>query len=101
MSAPPKAATAEYGQYVVDYEDCRVCHGEDLTGGTNPVSPHGPNVRVVRGWTAEQFVSTIRTGKDPGGHMLSTVMPWQDFARLDDVELQAICAYLHVLGTAQ
>lgn len=97
ITAPAKAVTADYGKYVVDFEDCRVCHGEDLTGGTSPVSPHGPSLRVVLGWTQDQFVSTIRTGKDPGGHMLSEVMPWKDFGRLDDVELGAVYAYLKSL----
>lgn len=97
ITAPPKAATADYGKYVVDYQDCRICHGEDLTGGTNPNFPKGPNLRVVLGWTQDQFVTTIRTGKDPGGHELSTVMPWKEFAQMDDVELGAVYAYLKSL----
>ncbi len=87
--------------YLVDYEACRLCHGEALTGGTNPVTPPGPSLRVVKGWTADQFVSTMRTGKDPTGHVLSNLMPSQDIARLDDVELQAVYAYLSGLGAAQ
>jgi mono/diheme cytochrome c family protein len=97
VAAIPEAATPAYGKYVVDYEDCRLCHGEDLTGGTNPNFPKGPNLRVVLGWTQDQLVATLRTGKDPGGHMLSDVMPWKDFARLDDVELGAVYAYLKSL----
>ena len=97
VSAPPKAVTADYGKYVVDYEDCRFCHGVDLTGGTNPNYPKGPSLRVVLGWTQDQFVATLRTGKDPGGHALSDAMPWKDFARLDDVELGAVHAYLKSL----
>ncbi len=99
--APPKGATAEYGKYIVDYSDCRSCHGQDLTGGTDPTMPHGANLRVVRGWTAEQFISTFRTGIDPAGHVLAPMMPWMVLARLDDVELTAIYTYLHGLGTAQ
>ncbi len=101
VTAPLKGATAEYGKYVVDYEDCRICHGEDLSGGTNPVAPHGPSLRVVKGWTLDQFVSTIRSGRDPTGHVLSVVMPWKDFARLDDVELGAVYTYLKSLPQAQ
>jgi hypothetical protein len=29
--APPKAITPEYGKYVTNFEDCRLCHGDDLT----------------------------------------------------------------------
>jgi cytochrome c553 len=97
VTAPPKAATPEYGKYVVDYEDCRLCHGEDLTGGTNPNFPKGPSLRVVLGWTQDQFIATLRTGKDPGGHVLSDAMPWRDVGRLDDVELGALYAYLKSL----
>lgn len=97
ISAPPKAATVEYGKYIVTYGDCDLCHGKDLTGGTSPVAPHGPNLRVVKGWTLEQFVATVRTGKDPGGHMLSDVMPWKYVGRLDDEELGALYQYLHSL----
>jgi mono/diheme cytochrome c family protein len=95
-SAPPKAATAEYGQYLVSFQDCMICHGPNLDGKpTSPlVEPAGPNVRVVKGWTAEEFVHTIRTGVDPSGHKLLSVMPWRTIARLDDTELNAIYAYL-------
>ncbi len=97
ITAPTKAITADYGKYVVDFEDCRTCHGDDLTGGNSPISPHGPSLRVVLGWTQDQFIATIRTGKDPGGHALSEMMPWKDFARLDNVEIGAVYAYLKSL----
>ncbi|MBI5876201.1 MAG: cytochrome c [Chloroflexi bacterium] len=95
--APARAASVEYGKYVVDYEDCRTCHGKDLTGGTDPTSPPGPSLRVVQGWTRDQFFATIRTGKDPGGHQLNDIMPWRLFSRLDDDELGAVYAYLKSL----
>jgi mono/diheme cytochrome c family protein len=96
ISAPPKAATAAYGEYLVSFQDCTICHGPNLDGNpTSPlVDPAGPNLRVVQGWTAEEFVQTIRTGVDPSGHELSPVMPWRTIARLDDTELNAIYAYL-------
>lgn len=97
----PKAATVEYGKYVVDYSDCRICHGADLTGGTSPVAPPGPSLRVVQGWTLDQFITTIRTGKDPTGHTLSEAMPWKDIGKLDDVELGAIYTYLKSLPPVQ
>ncbi len=101
VAAPPKAPTAEYGQYIVKYGDCDGCHGADLSGGTNPVAPKGPNLRVVRGWTLDQFTTTVRTGKDPSGHVLSDVMPWKYVGRLDDVELGALYAYLKSLPPVQ
>lgn len=101
VSAPSKAATPEYGKYIVTYQDCDVCHGEDLNGGTSPIAPPGPSLRVVKGWTLEQFMTTLRTGKDPTGHVLSDVMPWTYFGRMDDEELGAIYAYLRSLPSVQ
>jgi mono/diheme cytochrome c family protein len=92
--APPKAATAEYGAYVISYQDCRSCHGADLTGGTDPLSPKGPSLRVVKGWTKDQFIATMRTGVDPGGHAILNPMPWKFVGRMDDVDLGALYQYL-------
>lgn len=97
VTAPPHGATPEYGKYIIAYQDCDVCHGKDLTGGTDPVAPHGPNLRLVKGWTLDQFITTMRTGTDPSGHQLKETMPWQYFSRLDDQELGAVYAYLHAM----
>jgi mono/diheme cytochrome c family protein len=94
--APPKAATAEYGQYVVAIMGCRDCHGNDLHGG-KPPAPPAPDLVVVKGWTQDQFVTALRTGVVPGGSQLSNDMPWREFSRLEDVELQAAHAYLRSL----
>jgi hypothetical protein len=42
----------------------------------------------------EQFMTTLRTGKDPSGHELKPPMPWKSTGRLDDVELTALYEYL-------
>jgi hypothetical protein len=52
----------------------------------------------VGNWTAEMFVKTIRTGKHLGvGRDLLPPMPWPDFARMTDADLEAIFAYLQSL----
>ncbi len=95
VTAPPKAPTAEYGMYVLNYQDCRDCHGETLTGGTpGQLPPVGPTLRSVKGWTREQFIETMRTGITPTGHKLGPQMPWQAIGRLDDDELTAAYTYL-------
>jgi mono/diheme cytochrome c family protein len=99
VTAPPQVATAEYGRYMVSFSDCRDCHGQDLQGG-KPPAPVGPSLQVVKGWTQEQFVKTIRTGVDPSGHQLKETMPWKTYARMDDVELAAIYLYLKNLPLA-
>jgi mono/diheme cytochrome c family protein len=96
VSAPPKGPTAEYGQYITSWADCRGCHGEDLHGG-QPPAPVGPSLQIVKGWTQDDFIKTMRTGIDPSGHELKAPMPWKTIAKLDDVELAAMYSYLHNL----
>lgn len=98
--APPEGPTVEYGKYIVSFQGCRDCHGPDLTGGKGGLTPVGPSLRVVKGWTQAGFMDTIRTGIDPTGHQLSDVMPWKDFRKMSDVELAAIYEYLHSLPAA-
>jgi mono/diheme cytochrome c family protein len=94
IMAPKIAPTSEYGQFMVSFLDCKDCHGEDLAGGTSKLLPNGPSLRVVKGWTKEQFITTLRTGIDPGGNELKPPMPWKASGRLDDVELSALYEYL-------
>lgn len=94
ITAPPMAATVEYGEYILSYQDCRGCHGPDLSGGTSFLLPKGPSLRVVKGWTQDQFFTTLRTGVDPSGHMLNDVMPWKVVGKMNDVELSAMYLYL-------
>jgi mono/diheme cytochrome c family protein len=95
IKAPPKDASAAYGEYILSFQDCRVCHGEDLKGGKEgQLAPIGWNLDPVKQWTAEQFITTMRTGVNPQGYHLSQNMPWKQIGRMDDVELTAIHAYL-------
>lgn len=96
--APPKGPTAAYGEYITHYQDCRDCHGEDLSGGQEgQLSPIGPNLAMVKGWTQQEFIDTLRTGVDPSGHELNSGMPWRAIGRLDDEELTALYEYLNTL----
>jgi len=54
-------------------------------------------LHLIKGWTQEQFIKTIRTGVDPSGHQLKPTMPWRTYAKMDDVELAAVYEYLHNL----
>ncbi len=95
VTAPPRAPTSDYGEYLVSYLDCRECHGAMLTGGTpGQLAPLGPDLSLVKTWRFEDFVLTLRTGVDPYGHQLGKQMPWQPISRLDDDELRAIYEYL-------
>ena len=95
ISAPHPSPTAEYGEYLLSYQDCRACHGPGLSGGVpGQIAPIGPSLQVVRNWKLQQFITTLRTGKDPTGRQLSEVMPWRSVGRMDDEDLTAIYEYL-------
>ncbi len=95
IAMPAKGPTAEFGKYILSYQDCVLCHGANLTGGTpGQLAPVGPGLSVAKSWTKEQFITTLRTGVDPNGHALNSQMPWQNIGRMDDDELAAVYAYL-------
>jgi hypothetical protein len=104
VTAPARGATAEYGEYLVNTNDCRLCHGPELNGGPHPnptihkISPNLTPGGELAFWTEEQFINTLRTGKTPGGHELDPeLMPWK-FSRLFyDDELKAIWLYFQSL----
>jgi cytochrome c553 len=99
--APPKGPSAQYGEYIMSYQDCRECHGSDLTGGVQgQLGPIGPGLSLVKGWSLEEFIATMRTGIDPNGHELNKQMPWRPIGKMDDDELSAIYEYLvHLPGS--
>jgi mono/diheme cytochrome c family protein len=95
ITAPPKGPTFEFGEYVLSYQDCRECHGRDLTGGVpGQIGPLGPDLNLVKQWKLSEFIATMRTGIDPNGHELSRQMPWRPLGRMDDEELAAVYEYL-------
>jgi mono/diheme cytochrome c family protein len=100
VTAPPKGPTSEYGEYIVSYQDCRGCHGDNLTGGVpGQLGPIGPDLNLVKGWKLEEFIATMRTGIDPNSHVLSKQMPWRPMGRMDNQELRAVYEYLtHLQG---
>jgi len=101
ITAPSVGPTLQYGEYILSYQDCRACHGANLTGGgPGQLSPIAPDLNLVKGWKLEEFVATMRTGVDPNGHEISKEMPWQPIGRMSDEELRAIYEYLTHLPDA-
>lgn len=102
-SAPPKAATAEYGKYVMNM--CVTCHGAGFSGGHVPGTPpdfkDAANITRdptgLANWTADDFKKALRTGKRPDGSAIDEFMPWKALAQLDDVEIEAMWAYLQTV----
>jgi len=104
ISAPERGASVEYGEYLVNTNDCRICHGPNLNGGPFPdptktkISPNLTPGGEVAFWSEEEFINTIRTGTTPGGHGLDPeFMPWKDYRSFYDEELQAIFMYLQTV----
>ncbi len=104
VTAPEAGATAEYGEYMVNTNDCRTCHGPNLNGGPFPdptitrISPNLTPGGELSAWTEEDFITAIRTGVTPSGYKLDNeFMPWETFRNYTDDELKAIWMYLQTL----
>ncbi|HSM70137.1 MAG TPA: c-type cytochrome [Anaerolineales bacterium] len=103
--APEAGITVEYGRYMVDILDCRLCHGEDLGGANFPDPTVGIKVPGINStgevgfWSEEDFINTMRTGITPSGHEMDPeLMPWEEVGtKLTDDELRAIWIYLQSL----
>jgi mono/diheme cytochrome c family protein len=100
--APEPGVTVEYGKYLA--HTCVICHGQELNGKT--ISEGGPEKYValnltpggeLRGWSEEDFITTMRTGVTPSGHHIIDVMPWKYFSQMNDGELKAMWMYLQSL----
>ena len=101
VTAPPTGVSKEYGEYLINTNDCRICHGPNLNGGPFPdptitkISPNLTPGGELSAWTEEMFITTIRTGVTPSGHELDNeFMPWKNYSKFFDDELKAIWLYL-------
>lgn len=104
VTAPEKSVNVAYGEYLVDTNDCRICHGSNLNGGPFPdptitkISPNLTPGGEVAFWSEDEFVNTIRTGITPSGYELDNdFMAWKNYRNMTDVELKAIYMYLQSL----
>src|SRR5215216_8060561 len=54
-----------------------------------------PETGVLRDFTEQQFIQTMRTGRHQGqGRQILPPMPWQNYGRMTDDDLKAVFAYL-------
>jgi hypothetical protein len=82
---------------------CIGCHGAGLSGGKIPGGPPdwpaaanltpGEGSALVRYKDADQFVAMMRSGRRPDGTVIQ-VMPFESIAKMDDVDLPALYAFL-------
>jgi len=101
--APEPGVTAEYGAYLAF--NCRTCHGPDMAGlppdlgGGNNLTPGGN----VGGWTAEEFIQTIRTRVTPEGREIDAELAplFRTIGNMSDDELTAIYLYIQSLPAVE
>jgi cytochrome c553 len=100
--APERGVDLAWGQYLLSYQDCNACHGPDLHGGIQgQLAPIGPDLAMVSAWSLQDFITTMRTGVDPGGHQIQEPMPWRILAKMSDQDLEALFQALTHLPAAQ
>jgi mono/diheme cytochrome c family protein len=120
VTAPPRGATAEYGEYLVYHASmCVACHSPrnpssgqfDLTrpfaGGLFAFPEEGfsttgsnltPDVSTGIGdWTEEQFLASMRIGIRPDGTVMLPFMPWPSYNRWSEDDLRAVWLFLRTL----
>jgi mono/diheme cytochrome c family protein len=100
--SPKVGITLEYGEYLVNANGCRPCHGETLAGKqpSEPGAPFAPNLTpggLLSTWSEEEFITTMRTGVNPYNYKLSDSMPWQGLGKMTDDELKTVWLYLQSL----
>jgi mono/diheme cytochrome c family protein len=97
----PEAVNAQHGAYVANM--CLGCHGEHLSGGKIPGGPPdwppaanitpGEGSAMTRYKDFAAFQAMLRTGKRPDGTAIK-VMPFEALGKLNDVDAQALHAFL-------
>jgi mono/diheme cytochrome c family protein len=117
-TAPPRAATAEYGGYLSQHAGlCAECHtprggirstpdksrlfaGMAKPPNGFPANPSNLTPDAATGigkWSESDFLQTIHTGVTPDGDHLHPFMPWQQNRRMTDDDLRAIYRFLRTL----
>jgi mono/diheme cytochrome c family protein len=120
---PEKTDVLAYGKYLTTFAGCGECHtkrdkgqplpGMEFAGGMEFQMPHAtlrsanltPDKETGLGnWTEEMFVSRFKLYADSAyqapavaQHDFNTVMPWGQYAGMEESDLKAIFAYLKSL----
>jgi hypothetical protein len=82
-----------------------MCHGEHLSGGPIPGAPASlpvplnltPDESGLRDWSYEDFDRLLTTGVRRNGQALEPFMPYESFARYDEVQKRALWSFLQSL----
>lgn len=93
---PAHEPTKELGQYLAS-TGCIGCHGDNLSGkeSDDRSCPAAPGLRAAGAWDLDQFVTTMRTGVNPGERLLvEACMPWGSFREMTDIELEGLHRFI-------
>jgi mono/diheme cytochrome c family protein len=91
------------GKYQVALGDCEGCHGKNLAGGVELMTPFGkmvtPNITPdkdtgIGNYTAEDFRQAMKAGIASGNKLLYPAMPYPSYARMSDGDVAALWAYM-------
>ena len=102
ISTAASAASVEAGRYQSVLGDCEGCHGKNLAGGVELMTPFGklvaPNITSDRqtgigNYTAEDFRRAMKEGVAPGGKRLYPAMPYPAYAKMSDADIADLWAY--------
>lgn len=101
----PAAVDAQHGAYVANM--CIGCHGAHLSGGKIPGGPPdwpaaanltpGEGSALATYKDPAAFITMLRSGKRPDGTAIK-VMPFESLSKLNDVDAQALYAYLKTVA---
>jgi len=100
---PSRASLPAVPQGVIGPTQWGAAATSDLTAWAGPwgisfAANLTPDPTGLGGWTAQQFIQTMRTGKHVGvGRALLPPMPWFNSAALTDRDLNALFTYLQSL----
>ncbi len=106
---PEITVSEDYGHYLVSAMGCTLCHGDNLAGGRETIQlppgsgPLSANLTGdhLAGWTADDFIETIRSGVTPDGHEIDAMaMPIDIYSRMSDEDLQALWLYIQSVAAA-
>ncbi|WP_420725345.1 MULTISPECIES: c-type cytochrome [unclassified Hwanghaeella] len=97
------------GEYLVRAAGCIACHTDEKSGGAQFAggralpTPFGtfyssnitPDPETgIGNWSDADFITALREGRSPEGHLLYPVFPYSSYTKMRDEDMLAIKAYL-------
>ena len=88
-------------QVLANLQMCHECHGPALKGmhHNNIFVPDISSTSVSATWSAEAFITAMRTGQQPDGRHFSEAMPWRKIGDASDEHLLQLRRLLQDMGS--